>query len=207
MWICEGCTCLSQLSIDCIGFEAAPFIKAEDCQLASPDKWYEAQRKKYSCLYLKIYNPAHILIIYGVLLMMLPNQSQTYLGNNVVLKTFIIWLLLSGSFFLSFAFVSCLSWVPSQSWTSRSRLSSDSTLKTNTDTSTTTHKGRGDKCWRYTSGHWSLLAMVCRLPSVGCRLLRLRSPSCLPLLLNTSLVRGGRMALTTFKRHKRNLRK
>lgn len=84
-----------------------------------------------------------ILITTDVLLMMLPIQPNIlYLGNSVLLKTFMISLLSSCSFFLSFAFASWLSSVPAPSWPSRSRLSSDSTLRTNTDTSTAADKGR-----------------------------------------------------------------
>lgn len=128
-----------------------------------------------------------ILIITDVLLMMIPTQSQTYLGNSVLLKTFMIWLPSSCSFFLSFAFASWLSSVPALSWPSRSRLSSDSTLRTNTDTSTAADKGREHTLQK--------LTLHFRCVVTG----NIRH---LPLLLNTSLVRGGRMALTTFKRHK-----
>lgn len=142
------------------------------------------------------------LIITDVSVMMLPTQGQTYLGNSALLKTFMIWLLSSCSFFPSFAFASWLSWVAALSWPSRSRLSSDSTLRTNTDTSTAADKGREHSPQKLTlhfrcvvtgnSRHWS---------GTGAYFLSPR-PSYLPLLLNTSLVRGGRMALTTFKRHK-----
>lgn len=100
-----------------------------------------------------------ILIFTDVFLMMLPIQSQTYLGNSVLLKTLMIWLLSSCSFFLSFAFASWLSSVPALSWPSRSRLSSDSTLRTNTDTSTAADKGREHtlKSWLYTSAVLSLV--------------------------------------------------
>lgn len=133
---------------------------------------------------------------------MLPTQSQTYLGNRVLLKTWMIWLLFSCSLFLPFAFASWLSPVPTLSWPSRSRLSSDSTLRTNTDTSTAADKGREHTLQTVTihlrfvvpgnNRHWSGF-VVCFLS---------QRPSYLPLLLNTSLVRGGRMALTTFKKHK-----
>lgn len=114
------------------------------CTWQVAQRIWRSENKTNSCLCLINGNPAHIPIIDDVLLMMLPNQSPTYLGNSVRLKTFMIWLPLPGSFVLSFACVSWISWVPSLSWTSRSRLSSDSTLRTNTDTSTTSHQGRQD---------------------------------------------------------------
>lgn len=61
-------------------------------------------------------------------------------------------------------------------------------------------KGERTPCkrWRYTPGMLSLVTFGNGLPSTSC--LKSRQLSYLPLLLNTSLVRGCRMAFTTFKR-------
>lgn len=126
-------------------FDASTFIKADACQCADTQHKSETKPRKpkhSNVLSMISISLTQIILITADVLLVLPIQSQTYLGNSVLLKTFMIWLLSSCSLFRSFAFASRLSSAPALSWPSRSRLSSDSTLRTNTGTSTSRDKGR-----------------------------------------------------------------